>query len=137
MPLVLLIVFAALTGGQADADTIRFKADEALVFDSDGVPLFRGNRHYVLKIAHNPTGEVVAYDASTRRVRVSKIGTELWLHCAELQPSTTSCPEADSRTQSRQGMIRGGDDAELRQLEALARTVPSCPGDARCPKADD
>lgn len=137
MPLIFLIVFAALAGGEAGVDTIRFKADEVLVFDSDGVPLFRGNRNFVLKIAHNPTGEVVAYDAPTRRVRVSKVGTELWLHCAELEPGTTSCSQAAPRAQSRRGMIRGGDDPELRKLEAMAQLVPSCPGDVRCPIADD
>jgi hypothetical protein len=137
MPFVFLIIFAALAGGEAAADTVRFKADEVLVFDSDGVPLFRGNRSFVLKIAHNPTGEVVAYDAATKRVRVSKVGTELWLHCAELEPNTTSCSQASPGAQSRAGMIRGSDDSELRNLEALAQLVPSCPGDARCPRADD
>lgn len=137
MPLVFLIAFAALAGAEPGADTIRFKSDEVLVFDSDGIPLFRGNRSFVLKIARNPTGEVVAYDAATRRVRVSKIGTQLWLHCAELEPSTTSCSQPAPRAQSRRGAIRGPDDPELPNLKALAQLVPSCPGDVRCPTVDD
>lgn len=131
MQLLVLVVIAALTGAGQGPDTVQFKAKEVLVSDSDGVPLFRGRRDFVLRIARNPTGEVVAYDAPTRRVRVSKVGTELWLQCAELQPMATTCPELDSR-RSRVGAIRGGDDPALRNLEL----IPSCPGDARCPKVD-
>ena len=131
MQLVFLFILAALTGGGPGTDTVQFKAKEVLVSDSDGVPLFRGRRDFVLRIARNPTGEVVAYDAPTRRVRVSKVGTELWLHCAELQPMATSCPEVDSR-RSRAGAIRGGDVPAVRNLEL----IPLCPGDARCPKVD-
>lgn len=136
MQLVSLVVIAALAGADSSADTVRFKAKEVLVSDSEGVPLFRGRRDFVMRIARNPTGEVVAYDAGTRRVRVSKVGTELWLHCAELEPMATSCPQAVTR-RSRAGTIRGGDDPALLNLEVLGHLVPSCPGDVRCPRADD
>ena len=136
MQLFLLVVAAALTAEGPGPDTVRFKAKEVLVSDSDGVPLFRGKRDFVLRIARNPTGQVVAYDASSSRVRVSKVGTELWLQCAELEPMAASCAEGGSR-RSRAGSIRGGDDPAPPNVESSGIRVPSCPGDPRCPEVGD
>lgn len=133
MQISFLAIVAILAGTGPSADTVSFKAKEVLVSDADGVPLFRGRRDFVLKIARNPTGEVVAYDAAAKRVRVSTVGTQLWVNCAELEPMVTSCPEAATRP-SRAGSIRGSDELAPPNLDALLKLVPSCPGDVRCPK---
>ncbi len=135
MQFAFFVVLAALTGAESSADIVTFKDREVLVYDSDGIPLFRGKRDFVLRVARNPTGEVVTYDAATRRVRVSKVGTELWLHCAELEPMAASCPQA-ANNRSRSGAIRGGDDPASSTIESRA-DIPSCPGDIRCPKLVD
>lgn len=128
-----ILLAAALGDPGSGTETLRFKAKEVLVSDSEGIPLFRGRRDYVLRIARNPDGEVVAYDPRTKRVRVSKVGTELWLQCADLEPMVTSCVELPQR-QSRAGALRGTNDPSL---SPMAREVPSCPGDPRCPKPAD
>lgn len=129
---VLFLLAAALGSPGVGAETVQFRAKEVLVSDSEGIPLFRGRRDFVLRLGHNPAGEVVAYDPRSKRVRVSKLGTELWLHCADLQPMATSCVETAQR-QSRAGALRSAEEPEL----DLAAAVPSCPGDARCPKAPE
>ena len=130
---MLVLIVAAVLGSASGTDAIRFKAPEVLVSDSDGVPLFRGRRDFVLKIARNPAGEVVAYDERTRRVRVSKVGTELWLSCADLEPMSTSCTPS-ARRNVRSGALRGAGEATVEQAAA---GVPSCPGDRRCPRIPD
>jgi hypothetical protein len=129
MQLVVLAVAAILANSASGGDTIRFKDKEALVSDTDGVPLFRGRRDFVLKLGHNPDGAVVAYDARSKRVRVSKAGTELWVACADLEPMVTSCSETAARP-SRASALRGSEA----EPGTLAADLPSCPGDARCPK---
>lgn len=112
------------------ADVIRFKARQALVSDSAGDPIFIGTRDFVLKKAHNQAGTVVRYDALSKRVRVSTVGTELWLSCSELEPMASACPPAvPSRRLRSVGQPAEG--------TAMSRAgVPSCPGDPRCPKID-
>ena len=136
MQLAFFVLLAALTGAGPSADIVTFKDKEVLVYDSDGIPLFRGKRDFVMRVARNPTGEVVTYDASTRRVRVSKVGTELWVHCSELEPMAASCPQA-ANNRSRSGAIRGGEDPAPSTSESHADDIPSCPGDPRCPKPVD
>jgi hypothetical protein len=134
MSFTFVFVLAAISGAASSPDTIRFKAKEVLVSDSAGVPLFRGRRDFVLKLGHNPGGEVVAYDARTKRVRISKAGTELWVDCADLEPMTSSCQPL--HRQARAGAIRGTDDRESSQDALVSPDVPTCPGDPRCPRAD-
>ena len=114
-----------------DADIIRFKARQALVSDAAGIPLFIGTRDFVLKKAHNETGTVVAYDPSTKRVRVSTIGTELWLSCAELESMASSCAQQSVPRRRLRGAEQSPGDYSM-----IAARVPSCPGDPRCPKID-
>jgi hypothetical protein len=133
MQLFFLYLTAAVAGSPYTAtDIVRFKSKEVLVSDSDGVPLFLAKRDFVLKLGHNPPGEVIAYDARSKRVRVSKAGTELWLYCSDLEPMKASCPAAAVRT-ARSAAIRGSYGDAAASAKVSAREVPVCPDDPRCP----
>lgn len=125
-----LLAFLAATPDSAAGDVIRFKGNQALVSDTMGVPLFIGTRDFVLKKARNEAGTVVRYDAMLRRVKVSTVGTDLWLSCADLEPMASACPRAPVARR-----LRGAAQDEGADPGLLAR-VPACPGDPRCPKAE-
>lgn len=130
----LAIAMAALAAGaSALPETLEFRGKDVLVFDSAGIPIFRSSRSFLLKIAHNEEGTVVDYDPLLRRVRVSTIGTELWVHCGELQPMKTSCASAQTRPRRMRSSTEDSDAL----IEQLSRGLPACPGDPRCPRIDN
>jgi hypothetical protein len=130
MGILLLVALASFGFSGSDAASVQFKTRDVLVSDRDGVPLFRGNRDFVLRIGHNPAGQIVAYDPNTGRFRVSTIGTELWVDCAELEPAATACSAASS-TRSRSTATRGVNEPDVPSLPLP--DIPTCPGDPRCP----
>lgn len=136
MPVALLLAAAAFANGASNAETVRFKSKEVLVSDSGGIPLFRGTRAFVLKLGHNPTGSVVAYDERSKRVRLSTKGTELWVDCAELEPMTTTCSQTEKRA-ARSAAIRGDVAPAAASAELLPAELPSCPADPRCPSSPE
>jgi hypothetical protein len=133
------MLFALLLAGAVaettGADTIQYRVTEALVVDKDGKPLFRAPRDFLLQVSGNPAARIVAYDAASRRVRVSE-HQAWWISCSDLQPQAVACAQAE-RPKTRsislppQGSVPGdgitGPDG---------RGVPSCPGDPRCPTGD-
>ena len=128
-----MLLLAALLAGPvagSAADSIQYRAPEALVVDKDGKPLFRAPRDFLLTIAGNPDGRVLAYDAARRQVRVSE-HNPWWIPCDQLQPQAVACAEAPRpKTRSiKLPQAGAGDTAGIPE----ARGVPSCPGDPRCP----
>lgn len=128
--IVMLLAGTPVAEPAPTGEVIRFKARQALVSDSAGIPIFIGTRDFVMKIARNEAGTVVRYDAVANRVRVSTVGTELWLSCTELEPMVSACRRTAPKRRLR-GAEQPADDAVL----SSAR-VPPCPGDPRCPKID-
>ena len=125
-----MLLLAALLGGapvDPSADTIQYRQAEAVVVDKNGNPLFRAKRDFLLQVAGNPAGKVLAYDSVNRRVLVSD-HNPWWITCDQLQPQAVACA---MRRQTRGGASRG----PMPGLgEEMARGLPSCPGDPRCPK---
>jgi len=130
-----MILLAALLAAAAEpaADTIQYRVTEALVVDKDGKPLFRAPRDFLLTVAGNPEGRVIAYDPERRTVRVSEYNP-WWISCDQLQPLVQACQAAAPKRKTRGLKLppQSGDDTALTGPEA--RGVPSCPGDPRCPK---
>lgn len=129
----MLFVVALLAGAQPAADTIQYRVPEALVVDKDGKPLFRAPRDFLLTVAGNPDGRVLAYDAERRRVRVSE-HNPWWIPCSQIQPQAVACAQPSAKPKTRSitlpAQVPAAGEATS---EVDARGVPSCPGDPRCP----
>lgn len=128
----MMLLYAALLAGMAagPSDTIQYRVSEALVVDKDGKPLFRAPRDFLLTIAGNPDGRVLAYDANRRMVRVSE-HNPWWIPCSQLQPQAIACAEAP-RPKTRSIRLPQADPTDAAAPPA-ERGIPSCPGDPRCP----
>jgi hypothetical protein len=134
MFLLAVLLAAAAPAAAPAAETIHYRVPEALVVDKDGKPLFRAPRAFLLTVAGNPDGRVIAYDPERRAVRVSE-HNPWWIPCDQLQPLAQACQAAAPKRKTRGLELppqSGGDETALSQPEA--RGVPSCPGDPRCPK---
>lgn len=126
-----MMLLAALLAGIAaePVESIDYKVAEALVVDKDGKPLFRASRDFLLSIAGNPEGRVLAYDPGRRMIRVSEHNS-WWIPCSQLRPQAVACAEPPRRkTRSITWPSSPGDPA----ISPEARGVPNCPGDPRCP----
>ena len=133
--LVMILLAALLAGAAAPAaESIQYRVTEALVVDKAGKPLFRAPRDFLLTVAGNPDGRVIAYDSERRAVRVSE-HNPWWIPCDQLQPLTQACQLAAPKPKTRGLKLppqSGAEETAMSQPEA--RGVPSCPGDPRCPK---
>lgn len=132
---ILAILMAAIVATASPAgDVITLKNADVMVVDAANQPLFRSSRDYLLKMANNPTGQVVRYDPISKRVLVSSAGPEYWIRCAELSPMAASCPASPPKPATRSIKIpRGNTPADP---SIASRGLPACPGDPRCPKSD-
>lgn len=132
--MLLALLLAGATAQAAGTDTIQYRVTEALVVDKDGKPLFRAPRDFLLQIAGNPAGRVVAYDAAGRRVRVSE-HQPWWIPCSDLQPQSVACAQAESgRPKTRSISLPSQVSVPADGIMGPdGRGVPSCPGDPRCP----
>jgi hypothetical protein len=135
--MLLAALLAGIAAGSAP-DVIQYRIPEALVVDKAGKPLFRAPRDFLLTIAGNPEGRVIAYDAERRMVRVSE-HNPWWIPCDQLQPLATACqPAAAPKPKTRglklppQSSVPDADAATVPD----GRGVPSCPGDPRCPSGN-
>lgn len=131
--MLLLAALLAGAGAGPAVETIQYRAPEALVVDKDGKPLFRAPRDFLLTVAGNPDGRILAYDPAKQRVLVSE-HNPWWIPCSHIQPQAVACAlPAKRKTRSitlpPQVPAAGGDAT----IEAEGRGVPSCPGDPRCP----
>lgn len=125
------LLFALLAGmAPGPSDTIEYRVPEALVVDKDGKPLFRAPRDFLLTIAGNPDGRVLAYDPDKRQVRVSE-HNPWWIPCSQLKAQAVACAEPP-RPKTRSIRLPQSDASGL-AAEPEGRGVPSCPGDPRCP----
>lgn len=133
MSFVAILMAASVTAASPAGDVITLKNADVMVVDAANQPLFRSSRDYLLKMANNPTGQVVRYDPLAKRVLVSSAGPEYWVLCAELSPMAASCPANPPKPATRSIKISrsGAPDPSL-----AARGLPACPGDPRCPKSD-
>jgi hypothetical protein len=129
--MLLLAVLLAGAAAEPASETIQYRADEALVVDKDGNPLFRARRDFLLQVSGNPDGRVIGYDADKRRVRVSE-HQPWWIPCNQLQPQPVACAAGPARPKTRGIKLPPQSAGPIE--EAAARGVPSCPGDPRCPK---
>lgn len=131
----MFLLAALLAAAAPAAETIHYRVTEALVVDKDGKPLFRAPRDFLLTIAGNPDGRVIAYDSERRAVRVSE-HNPWWIPCDQLQPLALACQAAAPKPKTRGLKLppqsgAAPDDTAMTQPDA--RGVPSCPGDPRCP----
>ena len=134
----MFLLAALLAGAAAEPapDVIQYRVTEALVVDKDGKPLFRAPRDFLLTIAGNPDGRVVAYDSARRMVRVSE-HNPWWISCSQLQPQAVACA-ASAAAKPKTRSIKLPPQAGADDTAALpeGRGVPSCPGDPRCPSGN-
>ena len=133
MSFVAMLMAATVSTANPAGDVITPRNADMMVMDSANQPLFRSTRDFLLKMANNPTGQVVRYDPLGKRVLVSSSGPEYWVACAELSPMAASCPVSPPKpaTRSIKFPRSGGADPSV-----AARGLPACPGDPRCPKSD-
>ena len=132
-----MLLLAALLAGSAPdapAESFQYRAEEALVVDKNGKPLFRTSREFLLTVSGNPQGRVLAYDAERRIVRVSD-NNPWWIPCDQLRPLATACEAPPARPKTRGLKLPPQNGSDEAWGEPAGRGVPSCPGDPRCPKA--
>lgn len=113
---------------------------ETVVYGDDDTPLLVGPRDYVLTFAGNPSGRVFAWDTARQKVRVSDVGRDgVWLSCEDLEPMSIAC--ASSFRLSDSGELLVDEPSRVRPptrgsvaTESVARGLPVCPNDPRCPR---
>ena len=133
MSFVSILLASTIAAASPAGDVITLKNADVMVVDAANQPLFRSSRDYLLKMANNPTGQVVRYDPVGKRVLVSSAGPEYWVPCAELAAMAASCPASPSRPATRSIKIPRGTAGDP---GLASRGLPACPGDPRCPKSD-
>jgi hypothetical protein len=120
---------------------VQLTGADAIAYGDDDQPLLRGARDYLLRYAADPSGRVYAWDAARQKVRISADGHPgVWLACDQLQPMSIACGVSFSvsgdgdlvigaasrpHPPTRGSVLSGGD--------AVARNLPVCPADPRCP----
>ncbi|USU07924.1 hypothetical protein NF700_12640 [Sphingomonadaceae bacterium OTU29MARTA1] len=127
--LTLVPAFLSSSGPEKE-DRVELAVPVATAFGSDGKPRFRAEQAFLLRLASNPEGRVVQYDAAHRMVRISTLQADaLWLRCSELKPMRLACGETEATRTFPRYRTRGGSTVDV----AASGIVPLCPGDPRCP----
>ena len=145
-----LAAIATAASGQPPAlQSVRFaggpiqaaqlSGQEAVAYGGDGAPLFRGSQAFILDFVGNPSGQVFEWDLAGQRVRVSPAGRPpLWLSCADLAPMSVACAASLRIAADGALMVEprrpGRGSSRGPAEEAALAALPSCPGDARCPR---
>lgn len=120
--IALLFASGSVVGKES---SLTLAGETAVAFDTDGVPLVRASREYLLMWAENSAGQIYEIDNQQQRVRITPDARDaLWLSCADLvQPVCGSPQPNQNRT------LPNPDD-----YPADRGALPLCPGDPRCPK---
>ena len=108
--------------GPAFVELPQFRESHATVYDDARQAMFMAERAYALRTAANDRGEV--FETRNGMVRITPEGTAgMWLDCADLARGLSHCA-------ARGKIINGvGEPTQMRSL-------PTCPGDPRCPRRD-
>jgi hypothetical protein len=120
-------------GAVLSPEPIEFRAEQALVVDKAGKPLFRSDKNFLLTVAGNAQGTVVSYDQQNRRVLISPHNS-WWINCDQLQPQNVVCADKPAR-KTRSVTFSDLSGPAPAQKPGELQGIPSCPGDPRCPSA--
>lgn len=119
------------------------RTDKITVFNDAGRPAFRTTRDFLLKLVGTPTLVAVEWHVVRERVRVSGAGREgLWLSCNDLEPGALICSTRPRLVGTILEIVgagaadaRGPGPDQPEPDQAAPAALPTCPGDARCPKS--